>query len=133
IARSGFEIAYRDRIDETGTRVLEVTKSGRRVEVEIRGDAAGLKPGRYETEGGFGLARQSVPYTRILSQGNFFSNTRTDRALYRVAPESGAGQFEITGSDGQSRLVTLGEPGDVPIPGDFDGDGLADVAVFQPA
>ena len=29
------------------------------------------------------------------------------------------------------RTVTWGSPGDVPIPGDYDGDGRTDLAVFR--
>lgn len=36
-------------------------------------------------------------------------------------------------STGVSSAVRWGGPGDVPVPGDYDGDGRTDIALFRPA
>ena len=66
---------------------------------------------------------------------DFDGDSRTDPALYRFDPDTGSGVFEIlesaSGSPRTLRIDGLGER-DVPVPGDFDGDGRADPAVVRP-
>ena len=55
----------------------------------------------------------------------FYDHCTSDIAVFR--PSSGiwfvAGQVE----------VKFGQPGDVPVPADYDGDGRADIAVYRPS
>lgn len=43
------------------------------------------------------------------------------------------GRWEFRMADGTSRTLRFGRRGDVPLRGDFDGDGLDEIAVFRPA
>jgi subtilisin-like proprotein convertase family protein len=67
--------------------------------------------------------------------GDFDGDGIADAAVYR--PESdrqpGASEWLILGSRTGPRSVLFGGPGlDVPAAGDFDGDGITDIAVFRP-
>jgi len=57
------------------------------------------------------------------------TSSHTDLAVY----EPTTGNWRIRSLTGDVRVVQFGLPGDIPTPGDFDGDGLADVAVWRPA
>ncbi len=60
----------------------------------------------------------------------------TDIAVFRQSPlEAGdKSAFYITdSSNGVFRPVQFGSPGDVPVSGDWDGDGIADLAVYRNA
>ena len=43
------------------------------------------------------------------------------------------GKWYIKGSGGQNIFVTLGGQDDIPVPGDYDGDGTTDPAVWTPS
>ncbi|QDV38418.1 glutaminyl-peptide cyclotransferase [Tautonia plasticadhaerens] len=70
-----------------------------------------------------------------LVPADFDGDSRTDPALYRFDADTGSGVFEIldstTGSPRALRIDGLGER-DVPVTGDYDGDGRADAAVVRP-
>ena len=51
-------------------------------------------------------------------------------AIYR--PSNGIWIIRYTAS-GSWTGVAWGQPGDVPVPGDYDGDGVTDVAVYRPS
>ena len=55
----------------------------------------------------------------------------TSPAIERIVGE--AWNFIIYNRDGSARTVALGQIGDVSRPGDYDGDGLTDAAVFRPS
>ena len=78
---------------------------------------------------------QSVTQTVHTAPADYDGDGISDLAVYRYDPASGTGVFQIRLSsdpNGQPMIVHLGGQGDVPVEGDFDGDGKADVAVFQP-
>src|SRR5207253_8660286 len=54
----------------------------------------------------------------------------SDLATFR--PSTGI-WYILRSSDGRLQQVTWGAPGDVPVTGDFDGDGKTDVATFRPS
>ncbi len=74
--------------------------------------------------------------------GDYDGNGVTDYALFRVATAqyiirlmNADGSF-IPASQGGVRIVQFGTPGnlaDIPIPGDYDGNGVTDYAVFRKA
>jgi hypothetical protein len=54
-------------------------------------------------------------------------------AWLRCSFRSGAGAWYVLRSGGGSGLsIPWGVAGDVPVPGDYDGDGKTDVAVYRP-
>jgi len=67
-------------------------------------------------------------------EGDFDNDGRTDLVLYRFDSATEEGVFEIRHADGSTRTIRLGglNSNDIPISGDFDGDGAADAAVLQP-
>ena len=55
-----------------------------------------------------------------------------DLALFRRDTAAGQGVFYASITGGGSLTQAFGEPGDIPVTGDFDGDGVNDFAVFRP-
>jgi hypothetical protein len=67
-------------------------------------------------------------------RGDFDGDNRADLAVYRTVKDATApaNTFIITQSSDQSTMFTqFGMPGDMAVPGDFDGDGSSDIAVFR--
>ena len=60
--------------------------------------------------------------------GHFDGDGVRDRGVYLDGV-----WYLFTSSDGQVTRVDLGEPGDIPLVADMDGDGLDDLVVFTPS
>jgi hypothetical protein len=58
----------------------------------------------------------------------FRSNGTADHAVYRPSNAT----WYVLGASGAVLSQYWGAPGDVPVPGDYDGDGKADHTVFRP-
>jgi hypothetical protein len=70
--------------------------------------------------------------SRSRAPADFDGDGRTDFATYSLGGRS-SGQFELrfaSAPDSVGRRISLGNEGDFPVVGDYDGDGLADAAVF---
>lgn len=76
---------------------------------------------------------------RIATANGITFNARTQTVYFDRAPAAnlavwrpanGVGVWHVSG--GQSGNPTWGEPGDVPVPADYDGDGLTDMAIWRP-
>ncbi len=70
--------------------------------------------------------------------GNYGGDERLDFAVFTPSePGGGTATWDIVINDMDASTATytvsLGSPGDIPAPGDFDGDGLTDPAVFRPS
>ncbi|WP_169974595.1 FG-GAP repeat domain-containing protein [Tautonia rosea] len=68
-------------------------------------------------------------------EGDYDGDGRADLALYHFDQNRGVGVFSILRSiDNQTQLIDLPDIGSnsVPVSGDFDGDGITDVAVSDP-
>jgi YD repeat-containing protein len=64
----------------------------------------------------------------LIAPGNFDSDNKTDIAIFN------AGTWTINKSaSGTTQTVTFGQSGDKPVVGDYDGDGISDLAVFRPS
>jgi FG-GAP-like repeat len=68
--------------------------------------------------------------------GNGFgsaSDGLTDLAVYRPSNMRGYAAYSQTNPASNVTNVNWGSPGDIPVPGDYDGDGAHDVAIFRPS
>jgi len=55
-----------------------------------------------------------------------------DLAVWRVV--NGTGMWYVMGGPGSAQTTgQWGDPGDIPVPGDYDGDGKTDFSVFRPS
>jgi hypothetical protein len=70
----------------------------------------------------------SVP-PAMVPAADYDGDGKADLAVWR--PGSGGWQI-LNSAGGTERLATLGEVGDIPVPGDYDGDGKIDLAVWRP-
>jgi putative transposon-encoded protein len=71
------------------------------------------------------VAGKSEAYVWNINDGS----NKTDVAVFRPSESK---WYIINSSTGASQATSLGNSGDVPAPGDYDGDGKADLAVFSP-
>lgn len=62
---------------------------------------------------------------------NFANDRRSDLAVFR--PTGGRWLIDASHSGGTDLAVNYGRGGDVPVPGDYNGDGALDLAVFRPS
>ncbi|MEW4569220.1 VCBS repeat-containing protein [Tautonia sp. JC769] len=83
--------------------------------------------------------RETVQITesrqQIEVEGDYDGDGRADLALYHYDENRGVGVFSIRrSSDGQTQQIELSDIGrnSVPVVGDFDGDGISDIAVSDP-
>jgi hypothetical protein len=69
--------------------------------------------------------------------GDWDGDGKADPAVYRDSAQGSQSYFYFRGSlnnpSGNITFLPWGTTGDVPVRGDFDGDGLMDVAVFRPS
>ena len=107
----------------------------------------GARSHRYLLDGTFAVSVTATDAKGVAAQGSIFD---VDVAPAPVTPSdysgdglgnlavysnsaAGGGRFDIRGDAGAAdQVVMLGQAGDVPVSGDFDGDGKLDVAVFRP-
>ena len=75
----------------------------------------------------------SYEFRRGLLDGDYDGDDIADLATYRFDEATGTGIFEVLrSSDGVTDTFRIGGKGDIPVFGDFDGDGRTDPAVVQP-
>ena len=70
------------------------------------------------------------------ARGDFDGDARTDISLFLPSPPIGVSKWFILESAADHSTVAsyqLGGFGDVPVPGDYDGDGRNDIAVYRPS
>lgn len=61
---------------------------------------------------------------------NFFDEGHSNIAVYR--PSTGV-MYALNSNGSQATSADIGQPGDRPVPGDYDGDGITDHAVWRPS
>lgn len=77
----------------------------------------------------------SAPAVVLQPKFDFDEDGKTDIAVYRPGASAGAFSFwyVLNSSDFTFRVVQFGNSEDKPVTGDYQGDGLADFAVFRPS
>ena len=108
----------------------------------------GSSPVELPVEGGDGAADRPLGPVSSTVAGDFDGDAIADFALFRPGARHGSPVILTRNTSGGDRRLTSDDfrgtdagaptaafefrPGDIPVSGDFDGDGLVDVAVFRP-
>ena len=80
----------------------------------------------------FGLSADDVPVPGLYDQDNIADVAvwRASNSTWYIKNSSGS-NFNSARLDGIQRIA-IGQPGDIPVPADYDGDGITDIAVRRP-
>ncbi len=83
---------------------------------------------KLSTTGAYTTQTIGTSSSAILAPGDFDGDHKTDSTIFN------AGTWTINKSaSSTTTTVTFGQAGDIPVIGDYDGDGTSDIAVFRPS
>jgi hypothetical protein len=71
--------------------------------------------------------------TGVQRLDDFDGDGVSDATVFRASAQAVQGSWFIAQSTGGSRSIPWGANGDIAVPGDYDGDGRADLAVWRPS
>jgi len=113
---------------DSGTGEYDYGKSGT-IGFEHWTGYQGEQIGYLEAKAETGKAFYCFPYVPIYDTTAFYGTGKPDLTVYRPSE----GRWYYLKNDGsQAGSFRWGDKGDIPLPGDFDGDGDADFCVYRP-
>ena len=147
----GTAIAGEDYEASSGTLTFGAGETSKTIAIPIRSDDDAEAVEEFHVRlssptGGATLGEPAVAAVEITDRGtggaacvagDYDGDRRTDLALYRYDAAAGRAVFELRLSNGGSPTIATRSiagvgPNVIPVTGDFDGDGKADVAVVDP-